>query len=312
MVQVAQGAQQRLLHYLLAEVSIPAHAVETKPVERFQGGRDQGLHRAGVASQRPRLPTGRKDGLQAGASFVLELLPNPAWPLRSIVLCERQLQNLRKKNTPGADSYASHQREMQAEVTPSLVPPAGVSIIRMALNPGFSARFYYNASPSDFSRNDPAPRTADLGRTIMTVQVGLLVALGLVFTADGDKEAAKKELDKFQGTWTIESLELEGKKQPEDASKGFKLVIKGDQFTSSQGDLVYKGYFKVDVGKKPKTIDITFTEGPEKGKTIVGIYELEGDTYKVCLNMNDKDRPKEFVSKEGSGHVLEVLKRQKP
>jgi uncharacterized protein (TIGR03067 family) len=68
----------------------------------------------------------------------------------------------------------------------------------------------------------------------------------------------------------------------------------------------------VDVAKKPKTIDITFTEGPEKGKTIVGIYELEGDTYKVCINVNGKERPKEFAAKAGSGHGLEVLKREKP
>jgi uncharacterized protein (TIGR03067 family) len=30
-------------------------------------------------------------------------------------------------------------------------------------------------------------------------------------------------------------------------------------------------------------IDVTFKEGPEKGKTRRGIYVLEGDTHKICF-----------------------------
>jgi uncharacterized protein (TIGR03067 family) len=62
----------------------------------------------------------------------------------------------------------------------------------------------------------------------------------------------------------------------------------------------------------PKTIDVTFTEGPEKGKSSYGIYELEGDTYRVCIGLTGKPRPTDFASTPGSGHVLEVLKREKP
>jgi uncharacterized protein (TIGR03067 family) len=76
--------------------------------------------------------------------------------------------------------------------------------------------------------------------------------------------------------------------------------------------VTYRGTFKLDLSKKPKEIDVVFTEGPEKGKTSLGIYELEGDVYKVCIGLTGKKRPTEFISKPGSGHVLEVLKRQKP
>jgi len=68
----------------------------------------------------------------------------------------------------------------------------------------------------------------------------------------------------------------------------------------------------VDVAKKPKQLDITFTDGPDKGKTTLAIYELEDDTYKVCIDVGEKGRPTEFASKKGSGHVLQVLKREKP
>jgi uncharacterized protein (TIGR03067 family) len=127
-----------------------------------------------------------------------------------------------------------------------------------------------------------------------------------------EDEAVQKELSRFEGTWQFVSIEIEGKKVPEEQVKNSgKLVLKGDQFTLRQGDVTYKGTLKVDLTQKPKRIDITFTDGPEKGRTSLGIYELDGDTYKVCIGLTGKDRPTEFASKPGSGHVLEVLKREK-
>ena len=46
---------------------------------------------------------------------------------------------------------------------------------------------------------------------------------------------------------------------------------------------------------------------------MLGIYELEGDTFKVCFAAPGKaDRPTEFKSAAGSGHRLLVLKRETP
>src|SRR5207244_11981360 len=105
---------------------------------------------------------------------------------------------------------------------------------------------------------------------------------------------------------------IDGMKLPAQAVKSSRLVLKDDQFTMTDPVATYKGTFKIDVSKKPKTIDLIFTEGPEKGKTNYGIYELEGDTYKLCIDMGGKNRPKEFGTKPGSGCGLEILKRQKP
>src|SRR5205823_4054339 len=43
--------------------------------------------------------------------------------------------------------------------------------------------------------------------------------------------------------------------------------------------------------------------------TALGIYELEGDTWKICLTLTAKERPKEFAAPAGSGLALETLKR---
>jgi uncharacterized protein (TIGR03067 family) len=141
----------------------------------------------------------------------------------------------------------------------------------------------------------------------------LILAVGLLMAPDAPKDdAAKKEYEKFTGTWKIESLVVEGTAGEAEQIKDVRLVLKGNRFTLKQGDVsTYGGTYVVDVSKKPKTIDILFESGPEKGNKALGIYELEGDTYKVCIALAGKQRPTEFASKPGSGLVLEVLKREK-
>src|SRR5262249_10364197 len=119
--------------------------------------------------------------------------------------------------------------------------------------------------------------------------VGMILAAGLLLAADEPaKDAVKKEYEDFRGTWKFVSIEVEGKKVPEDNFKNSRLILKGDKFTVTEGQATYRGTFTMDLAKNPKTIDVTFTEGPEKGSTTLGIYELEGDTYKVCMGMPGK------------------------
>lgn len=139
----------------------------------------------------------------------------------------------------------------------------------------------------------------------------LIACFALVATAEPGTNALKQELDKFGGTWRFESLEIEGTKMPVEPMKNARLTCDGDRFTYVENAQESKGTFKVDPAKSPKTIEITFTAGPNKGDRLSGIYEVEGDTYRVCLAMPGKTPPTEFASKPGSGHVLEVLKRER-
>jgi uncharacterized protein (TIGR03067 family) len=139
---------------------------------------------------------------------------------------------------------------------------------------------------------------------IATASVLLVAA-----TAPQDS-AVKNELEQLQGTWQMVSHEVDGK--PDEALKGAVRVVEADKFTIKKGDKTLRAAtMKLDPTKEPKWIDITFTEGPEKGKTRRGIYILEGDTQTICYGDLDKDRPTEFVSKPGTGHRLVVFKRVK-
>jgi len=149
------------------------------------------------------------------------------------------------------------------------------------------------------------------GELTMKRRCLLVVGVGLLLAAADAGEEVKKELAKFEGTWKLVSLETEQNKLGEDALKDFRLKIEGDKFTAVENSGEVHGTFKVDPTKKPKTIDITMKEGPMKDKTMLGIYELDADTYKLCGDMQGKSRPTEFAVKPGSGFVLEVLKREK-
>src|SRR5919109_1348144 len=91
----------------------------------------------------------------------------------------------------------------------------------------------------------------------------LLCALGLVGSggtgtrADGKAEL-EKELKKFHGVWTFESVEAGGKKAPADELKGLTLTFAGDKYTVKKGgEVIQVGPQKLDPSRSPKAIDVT-------------------------------------------------------
>jgi uncharacterized protein (TIGR03067 family) len=149
-----------------------------------------------------------------------------------------------------------------------------------------------------------------VGSALVPAAVGLLAAASADDTRD---EAVKKELKRLEGTWVVVSVVFDGlPSPPEEALKDQAIVRKGEKETTTlKGKETGKGTVKVDPTKKPAEIDYTFDGGPNDGKTLRGIYKVEGDTMTVCYGPLGKDRPTEFESKKGSGVGLVVHKRQK-
>lgn len=139
-----------------------------------------------------------------------------------------------------------------------------------------------------------------------------IIVGSVLFVTGNDYDAVKKDVAQLQGEWSMVSGEIDTKPMPEALLKGSKRVAKGDETTVTIGGMLFmKAKFTVDPSKKPKTIDYMMTEGLTKGKTQLGIYELDGDTVKFCFAKPGQDRPTEFVTKEGSGRTLSVWKREK-
>jgi uncharacterized protein (TIGR03067 family) len=126
------------------------------------------------------------------------------------------------------------------------------------------------------------------------------------------KTASRKaETGPLEGTWYVTSLEADGQPMPAGMLGEARIVVKGDRFQSLGMGAVYEGTMKVDASANPKTFDLTFTAGPEKGNTALAIYEVEGDDWRLCLTTRGGDRPKRFGTSPGTGHALETLKRGK-
>jgi uncharacterized protein (TIGR03067 family) len=148
----------------------------------------------------------------------------------------------------------------------------------------------------------------------------LILTTGSIMATDSPAkdDTSKGDLDKLRGTWLTVSLINDGKtlqdeKTPAKEGPTTKLVYEGDKWMIKVGDkTVAKGMLKIDPSKKPKEIDLLDESGMKNEKTKLGIYEIDGDTYKFCLAAAGKPRPTEFTSKEGSGHSLGVMKREKP
>jgi hypothetical protein len=119
----------------------------------------------------------------------------------------------------------------------------------------------------------------------------LIATMSLIPDQASDVKEGWKPL---QGTWQLSAGENDGQPFPADLIKSLKLVIKDDPT------------------KKPMTMDVTETEGPNKDKTFPAIYEFSGDKMRVCYNLGGSTRPKEFSAKAGSKQFLATYQKQKP
>jgi uncharacterized protein (TIGR03067 family) len=151
------------------------------------------------------------------------------------------------------------------------------------------------------------------------ITVGLIFLAGGMIAADTkhpvmSKEALiRQDYERLTGTFRMVSGVIDGKEVPEDVRRQTVLVTDHNKFTVSDRGAAgtsSRGTFKIDPTKTPKTADSLQADGPDKGKTLLGIYEIIDDNHKrACWAPLGKPRPKAFSSEPGSGHILQVWER---
>ena len=154
---------------------------------------------------------------------------------------------------------------------------------------------------------------------IALIAVGflLLCPIGSVFSADVGGEDAKKELQKFQGTWVMVSGEMDGKKPADDHVKQSKILYEGNKIQivvpNQASETIVADIVKIDPTRNHKEMHFVRKNGHNAGKTLIGIYEFEGDgQYRFAFDPAGKGTLTEFVTKAGTGHVRNTWKRVKP
>jgi uncharacterized protein (TIGR03067 family) len=142
------------------------------------------------------------------------------------------------------------------------------------------------------------------------VWIAVIVSLlAVTYAQSGD------DLKKLEGRWKIQSAEKGGEPAPAEFKEAITFIFSGDKLTlhfQIKGKEDKKiSSLKIDTSKKPSRIDITPDDGPEKGKTMPGIFELKGSTLKLAINDGGKDRPTAFASPKDSHVIAFTLTREK-
>jgi uncharacterized protein (TIGR03067 family) len=134
----------------------------------------------------------------------------------------------------------------------------------------------------------------------------LALAAGVVLAAPA---ARGDDAKKLEGTWTATLWKRGGGEVGKD-KVATELVLTKDGYAFPKGinRISMKGAVKLDAAKG--TIDFTPEDGPAKGKTLLGIYKVEGDTLTLCFTSAGMERPKEFKSGDRNT-VLATYERKK-
>jgi uncharacterized protein (TIGR03067 family) len=135
----------------------------------------------------------------------------------------------------------------------------------------------------------------------------LIVAAGLLVAARPGGDDAKQ----VQGTWDVVEYEIQGKKVPAGFLKKVKVIFGADKFKLDTGDPnVKESTFKLDPAKKPKQIEVTSDAGGVKAN-YSGIYDISGDTLRICLYTDAARPPTEFRTNPDVKSFMMVLKKEK-
>ncbi|MCP5051792.1 MAG: TIGR03067 domain-containing protein, partial [bacterium] len=115
-----------------------------------------------------------------------------------------------------------------------------------------------------------------------TILLSIFVCMLTASTLAG--KDAKKEMEKINGTWVPVSATLNGQPLPGEGWKTLELTIDNGTYTVKMGGTIDKGTVKLHLDQKYVGVDITGTEGPNKGVTMLAISKATKDTMTVCYN----------------------------
>jgi uncharacterized protein (TIGR03067 family) len=141
-----------------------------------------------------------------------------------------------------------------------------------------------------------------------------VVVVVLLFASSARADDARD----IVGVWVPTALESDGTvltaEQVKSLASQLTFTITSEKITAPLHGANEIGY-ELGMEAVPKTIDTTDLNGPRKGEVRKGIYELRGDTFRLCMAAKDAPRPQNFSTKPGeagNGEMLITFLRKKP
>jgi uncharacterized protein (TIGR03067 family) len=100
------------------------------------------------------------------------------------------------------------------------------------------------------------------------------------------------------GDYTAIALTRDGKDEPAEVVKSITVKIAACEMTFSVKNKAFPAKIKLDSTAKPAAIDIAPSDGPEKGRTFLGIYRFEKGELQIAFAERG-ERPNEFKGEDG-------------
>ena len=124
--------------------------------------------------------------------------------------------------------------------------------------------------------------------------------------ANSPEDPNAQEKAKFVGTWTATDGEFQGVRMNAASLKGMDWTFATDKVSFTMLGQAMKATYSVQPTSNPKSFDF---KGPETA--IQGIYELKGDTLKVCFASTE--RPATFATGGTTQDtIMMIFRRAKP
>lgn len=151
----------------------------------------------------------------------------------------------------------------------------------------------------------------------------ILLTVGTILTAGqcAWAETLRSEYNQMQGGWTLLRAERD-RRVVDDPPDGSNLVVRGNRYTigpmstalpvGGRSGGAESGQITLNSSRWPREIDLTVSAGPDAGKVYRGIYEIVGDTQRVCFAPPGKSRPTSFDAVPGSGQTAYVWRAGQP
>jgi uncharacterized protein (TIGR03067 family) len=152
------------------------------------------------------------------------------------------------------------------------------------------------------------------GRRLATPENRRLPALALALAVGPHAVAdVQAEGDELRGTWVVVAVEVDGKRLPDKELKKAPAVLTlgGGTYTLRLGYQTTTGSYTLAAARSPRRVNSTPGDGPSKGKTLKGIYKVDGDTLTACYDTSGKHHPTAFATAGKPGWVLIVYKRER-
>ena len=116
----------------------------------------------------------------------------------------------------------------------------------------------------------------------------------------------------LQGSWIPVKAELGAQPLPTEVLKKITLTLTNHDYevtvTGEQSD---SGTWSIDPSSKPKGMTIVGTKGPNAGKTFPCIYDIKGNTFRICYDLSGAKQPTEFKTAAGTKLYLVTYNRKK-